>query len=99
MMLCFNFEFRVSKARFDLLSRFDFVPDAVQLLRTALLYPLPALRDFLLEGLETPLELLIGAPQAAFGIGVEEARQIGRREQQIADFLFDAGRGGWRAPA
>ena len=52
--------------------------------------PLPEFRDFALEGLETALELLIGASQAALGIGAEKARQIGRRKQQVPHLLFDS---------
>src|ERR1700722_15388394 len=66
---------------------FDFLPQRLLRRETQGLEVFTALRGQALHPAEAALELHVGRAQRRLGIDIELAREIRRREQQIADLL------------
>src|SRR5258708_5199936 len=68
---------------------FDFLPQRLLRRETQALEVFTALRGQAFHPTESALELHVGRAQGRLGIDIELAREIRRREQQIADLLED----------
>src|SRR5690606_1318895 len=84
-----RFEASDAASRSALVAGPDLVPVAVQALQPRLRHRHPLGPRPLLDIMEAPGELAIGVPQCRLRIDAQLARQVRRREQQVADLLRD----------
>src|ERR1700678_1390138 len=68
---------------------FDFRPEALLRAEIQARETLIARCGQRLHGAETPLELVVRRAQRRLGVHIELAREIGGREQEVADLLED----------